>query len=284
MATSLLNRAQISYTYGTSEGSAVSNQTNTTLVDQYTMTAVKETLTPEVRAGNNAAYYVRVENTGIGTLSGISIEDDLGMMAGAASAPLSYVENSAVFVKNGDIVTGTAATSAAGVTFATAAELDAGDSLIVIYLAEVDEQATVPITNTATVTANTDSQAQSIITESASSIVTPIAFADISIFKAADQDTVVSGDTLTYTFTLMNTGFDAAEDVIFTDAFPAEFTITDVSYTVNGVTTPIAPADYTVEGSTLTLPAETSTLALGVAPATEAGPGVTVITVTGTIA
>lgn len=284
MATSLLNRAQISYTYGTSEGSAISNQTNTTLVDQYTMTVVKETLTPEVRAGNNAAYYVRVENTGIGTLSGIGIEDDLGMMAGAASAPLSYVENSAVFVKNGDIVTGTASVSAAGVSFATAAELDTGDSLMVIYLAEVDETAAVPITNTVTVTANTDSQAQAIITESASSIVTPTAFADISIFKAADQDTVVSGDTLTYTFTLMNTGADAAEDVIFTDAFPTEFSITGVSYTVDGVTTPVDPADYTVEGSTLTLPAETSTLALGVASATEAGPGVTVITVTGTIA
>ena len=50
MATSLLNRAQISYTYGGAEGAAVSNQTTTTLVDQYTMTAVKETLTPEVRA------------------------------------------------------------------------------------------------------------------------------------------------------------------------------------------------------------------------------------------
>ena len=89
MATSLLNRAQINYSYNGSEGSAVSNQTNTTLVDQYTMTAVKETLTPEIQAGNNAAFYVLIENTGIGTLSGFSIEDDLGMMAGTTSAPLS---------------------------------------------------------------------------------------------------------------------------------------------------------------------------------------------------
>ena len=284
MATSLLNRAQISYTYGTSEGSAVSNQTNTTLVDQYTMTVVKETLTPEIQAGNNAAFYVLVDNTGIGTLSGFSIEDDLGMMAGAASAPLSYVENSAVFMKNGEVVTGTASTGAEGVTFATAAELAAGDSLMVIYLAEVDEAAAVPITNTATVTANTTAVEKESVIASASATVTPTAFADISIFKAADTDTVVSGDTLTYTFTLMNTGFDAAEDVVFTDAFPAEFGITGVSYTIDGVTTPVDPADYTVSGNTLTLPAETSALALGVAPATETGPGMTVITVTGTIA
>ena len=164
------------------------------------------------------------------------------------------------------------------------AELDAGDSLMVIYLAEVDEAAAVPITNTATVTANTAAVEKESVIASASATVTPTAFADISIFKAADTDTVVSGDTLTYTFTLMNTGFDAAEDVVFTDAFPAEFGITGVSYTIDGVTTPVDPADYTVSGNTLTLPAETSALALGVAPATETGPGMTVITVTGTIA
>ena len=284
MATSLLNRAQISYTYGGAEGAAVSNQTTTTLVDQYTMTAVKETLTPEVRAGNNAAYYVLVENTGAGTLSGISIEDDLGMMAGAASAPLSYVENSAVFLKNGEVITGTATAGAAGVTFATAAELATGDSLIVIYLAEVDEAATVPITNTATVTANTTAIEREPVIATASVTVTPTAFADISVFKAADTDTVVSGDTLTYTFTLMNTGYEAADAITFTDAFPTEFNITGVSYTVNDVTTPVDPADYTVSGNTLTLPAADSSLVIGVAPATDAGPGITVITVTGTIA
>ena len=283
MATSLLNRAQISYTYGGAEGTAVSNQTNTTLIDQYTMSAAKETLTPEISSGNNAAFYVLVENTGVGTLSGISIEDDLGMMAGASSAPLSYVENSAVFMKNGEVITGTATTGAAGVTFDTAAELATGDSLTVMYLAEVDEAATVPITNTATVTANTTAVEKESVIASASATVTPTAFADISVFKAADPDTVVSGDTLTYTFTLMNTGYEAADAVTFTDAFPAGFNITDVSYTVDNMTTPVDPADYTVSGNTLTLPAAGSSLVIGVAAATETGPGTTVITVTGTI-
>ena len=62
MATNLLNRAQVSYTYNGTAGSAVSNQTNTTLLDQYTMTVTKDALVSEVRAGDTAAYAVRLDH------------------------------------------------------------------------------------------------------------------------------------------------------------------------------------------------------------------------------
>lgn len=284
MATSLLNRAQISYTFNGSAASAVSNQTNTTLVNQYTMLAAKTTLTPELRAGNNAAYTVRIENNGAGTLSNISAFDNMGMEAGTVYAPLTYVDGSAVFYLNGTAVSGTATVDTDGVNFVANTELAPGDNLLIFYLAELDTAATAPVSNTVTVTASTDATAAAVITGSDTATVTPVTFADVSIFKTADKDTVVDGDTLTYVFTLMNTGFDAAQAVTLTDAFPAEFTVTSISYTIDGVVTPIANTDYTItDPNTLTVPAAGSALTISVPAATEEGPGITTITVNGII-
>lgn len=287
MATSLLNRAQISYTFNGSEGSAVSNQTRTRLLDRFTMEVTKDTLTPELRAGNNAAYVVRVENTGAGELRNIRAFDNLGEEAGETFAPLTYVEGSAVFYLNGNEVQGTAETNPDGVVFETNADLDPGDNLLIFYLAQLDAAQTEPVTNTVTVTARTGASTASVgntITECDSATVTPVTFAQVSIFKEADMATVVSGDTLTYTFTLMNTGFEAVDEITFTDEFPEEFNVTSVAYTINGVRTPVDPADYTISGdNTLRLPAAGSDLTIGVPAATQAGPGITVITVTGTI-
>ena len=283
MATNLLNRAQISYTDNGTAGSAVSNQTNTTLLDQYTMTVTKEALTNEVRAGDTAAYAVRIENNGAGSIMGITVTDDLGATAGDP-AVLSYVDGSVQFYLNGTEIPGTATPDTGGITFAATATLAPGDNLIVMYLAQLADNATTPVTNSVTVTANTSESASAVVTATASTTITPTAYADVTVFKTADKATVMNGDTLTYTFTLMNTGFDAAEGVVFTDAFPAEFTVTSVSYTVDGVTTPVDPSDYDVTvPNTLTLPADGSTLTLSVPAATEAGPGVLTITVIGTI-
>ena len=297
MATRLLNRAQINYTFNGSGASAISNQTTTTLLDQYTMSVTKDTLTPEVKACCNATYVVRVENNGTGTLSDITVRDNLG--AGRrrsdhqeserghdqeSEAPLTYVEDSAVFYLNGTEIEGTAQTNRRGVTFETDTPLEPGDNLLIIYVATLDSAQTKPVTNTATVTARTGSASRREITESDTATIRPIACAAVSIFKTADRDTVMSGDTLTYTFTLMNSGFKAADEITLTDEFPEEFTVTSVSYTSNGVTTPVSSDDYTITGDTLTLPASGSELVIGVPAAKKAGPGITTITITGTVA
>ena len=82
----------------------------------------------------------------------------------------------------------------------------------------------------------------------------------------------------------MNTGSEAAENINFTDALPEQFNVTSVSYTVDGTETPIADTDYTIEApNTLIIPADGSTLEIDIPAATEEGPGITTITVTGTI-
>ena len=275
MATNLPNRAQLTY-----NGSAVvlSNQTNTTLVDTNTMEITKKAVDMSVAAGSDAVYVVRLENTGANSLTGITITDDLGMGA------LTYSDNTAQFYINGSSVTGTAVPGMENVVFSTTETLEPGDNFIVVYAASVGADQTEPITNTVTANATAAAPVSAAVTATADETINITAVPNVSIFKSADKDTVTSGDTLTYTFTLMNTGSADAENVKFTDVLPEEFTVQTVSYNTGGQDMPITTADYTFQNNTLTIPSETGSLTLTVPAATSDGPGITTITVTGTIA
>lgn len=277
MATNLPNRASISYN---GSGVVLSNQTNTTLVDQYTVELTKTPVVDTVIAGGDAVYVISLVNTGAGALDGATLTDNLG----GTENPLSYVDGSAQFYMNGELSAGTATTGADGVVFSYADTITPGDNLLVIYAASVGIAQTGTITNTVTADVPTAEQTQRIIVAQASATVTITPVANVSIFKTASADTVQIGDTLTYTFTLMNTGSEAAENINFTDALPEQFSVTSVSYTADGTETPIADTDYTIEApNTLIIPADGSTLEISVPAATEEGPGITTITVTGTI-
>lgn len=286
MPTNLPNRAQITYTSGASQNTAVSNQTNTTLVDQYTMTLTKNALDNVIRLGDTASYVLRLTNTGAGALYNPTITDNLGSTP-ASDAPLSYVENSAVFYLNGAPVGGNAQTVADGVTFTAATVLQPGDSLLVVYSAQTVAADAGEITNTAVAQANSGTAEGAVITATATETITTesVEGPQLTIFKSADKDSVVSGETLTYTFTILNTGSQPATSVNFTDVLPPEFNVTSVTATLNGDTITLLPTDYAIEPqNTLVIPAEGSAIVISVPAATTEGPGVTVITVTGTVA
>lgn len=284
MATNLPNRAQVTYIYGNSQETALSNETNTTLLDEFTMEVTKTAVASGIRSGSNAAYILRIDNSGPGTLYNPTITDDLGNSSVNADPPLKYIEGSAKFYVNGDPAAGTASSSENQIVFSSGAALQPGDNLIVVYAASVDETQAGTITNTITAQANSGSASGALITDTATATITLTPYANISIFKTADKASVVSGDTLTYTFTLMNTGAQAADSISFVDALPSEFTVTSVSYTTNGTTTPIDSTDYSITTpNTLTIPDVGSSLVISVPAATTAGPGITTITVTGTV-
>lgn len=284
MATNLPNRAQVTYTYGNSQETALSNETNTTLLDEFTMEVTKTAIASGIRSGSNAAYILRIDNSGPGTLYNPTITDDLGNSSVNADPPLKYIEGSAKFYVNGDPAAGTASSSENQIVFSSGAALQPGDNLIVVYAASVDETQAGTITNTITAQANSGSASGALITDTATATITLTPYANISIFKTADKASVVSGDTLTYTFTLMNTGAQAADSISFVDALPSEFTVTSVSYTTNGTTTPIDSTDYSITTpNTLTIPDVGSSLVISVPAATTEGPGITTITVTGTV-
>lgn len=276
MPTNLPNRAQITF-----NGSDVvlSNETNTTLVNRFSMSVTKDSVTSTVIPGENAVYVVRVENTGEGVLYNPVLTDNLG------GGDLTYVEGSALFYKNGDPITGTATVNGPEeLVFSVDTTLDEDDSLMIIYAASVSASQTENITNSIVGVARGGSESGCEVTDTDPEEIEVSGVARVSIFKTASEETVSCGDTLTYTFTLMNTGREAAEDITFTDALPEQFTVTAVSHTTDNVTTPIDPSDYTITlPNTLTIPAAGSSLEIDVPAATDEGPGITIITVTGTI-
>ena len=276
MPTILPNRASISYN---GSGVVLSNETNTNLVNRFTLNVEKDDIAPSVVPGGAAVYVVRMDNTGAGVLYNPTFTDDLG------NGQLTYIENTALFFLNGDPIEGTATVnSPTELVFTADVTLNEDDRLMVIYAASVSSTQTEDITNTVVGTANGGSETGCEVSDSSDETITVEGSANVSIFKAASEETVSCGDTLLYTFTLMNTGSEAAEDVNFTDALPEQFTVQSVSHTVDDVETPIDAADYTVEDpNTLIIPAEGSTLEITVPAATNEGPGITTITVTGTI-
>ena len=166
--------------------------------------------------------------------------------------------------------------------------LQSGDSITVLYVAQVSgavADTVETITNTAQVTAREQSATGAVVTaQPAPTVTLPREdFAQIDIVKTADKAVISSGDTLTYTFTIENSGNIPATNVVITDTLPTGFTIQSIQSVTDGVTTIYGATDYTVDASnTLTLPtggAQTITV-----PArTELGNGVTTVIVTGIV-
>ena len=77
----------------------------------------------------------------------------------------------------------------------------------------------------------------------------------LDITKSANKASIYSGDTLIYTFQIINNGNETATNVSFSDVFPTGYTINSISLTTPDSPTPIIydPTTY-VTGTTLTIP------------------------------
>lgn len=289
MPTPLNNQASIRYSYNDNAGtgSANSNTVTTNLLDQYTIAATKTPLTATFRPGENITYILRVENSGSGDLYNVTVTDDLG--GGGTNAPLVYQAGSLrAFVDNDPVAV--APTAQAGTLTATLpGPLAAGEAALMVYTAQVRPDAPFglsSITNTASVTANGGSATGAAVTVTPSPTATVLraAYADVAIYKEADKQNVTAGEALTYTFTLTNTGNQAAEAVTLTDTLPAGFRVTQVTVSSGGSTAVLPDTGYTMSAdNTITIPNASGT-PIQVAAATAAAPGVTVVSVTGTVA
>ncbi len=282
MATILNNSATLTYNSGTDTGTAASNVVSTNLLDSYSITAEKYTANNDWRPGENITYLVTITNTGTQPLYAVEVIDDLG----GTPTLTNYLTGSALIV-NDSSVTEVTPTDVNPLTIPVVAVLQPGESVTVVYVTRVN--GTIgdnvdSITNTATVQARQDSATGEIFTaDPAPSVTIPRAdFAEVSIVKAVDKTTVISGDTLTYTFTIENTGNIPATNVVITDVLPEGFTITSIVFQSEGITTVYGPDDYTV-GADNTLILPTGTLTLTVPASSASGAGVTVVTITGTV-
>ncbi len=280
----ITNQANLTYTYGTTTESVLSNLATTEL--NAPLTAQKRTLDAAYRAGTDLTYIISLQNESEAAITNLPILDNLGAFTPEGTAapvvPLTYAGPAALFIDGVFSEELTPTVSEDGVRF-TIPSIPASAAALLLYKATVNGFAPLTpgseITNTASI-GQTDP-----LTVSAS---VPVAsYADVSITKEMTPDPISEGETMTVTFTIENRGNEQATALQLVDDFPVP--LSDPAVTVNG--TPVT--DFTFENSRLTLPSAGSTQTSLTVPAAAFSvdasgaitvvPGVLTVVLTGTV-
>lgn len=281
------NQATLSY----NDVTTTSNTVRGEIVQALTMT--KTPVTANYSADGTVTFAVSIFNSSTNPVTGLTLTDDLGSYAfGAADTrtPLTYLPGTASYFVNGVPQTPAPTVAAVSPLTVTGLTVPAGANAMLIYNAVPNEYAPLGaganITNTASL-----SGGGLIDAVAASASVAPVDEPVLGITKAIEPATVTENGTITYTFTISNTGSqeaDAADNVTVRDVFDPALAITSV--TLNGAELP-ANTGYTYTPATgtfatvpgvITVPAATYTQD----PTTGAwntDPGTATLTVTGTV-
>lgn len=265
-----------------------SNVTEGELLEAISVT--KTVISSTYGAGGGVVYALNILNSGTTAASGLTVVDDLGAYTFGATTvyPLSYVDGSVRYFVNGQLETAPAAVAGPPLTF-TGINIPAGANVSILYEATATEFAPLAegsvITNTATVSGT------GIEPVSDTAEISAAENTLLSIAKAICPAVVTDNGELTYTFVIQNMGNTAAvatDDVILADNFNP--ILSNISVTYNGSawtegtnysyseTTgefTSLPGQITVPAATYTQDPETGAITVT--------PGVTVITVTGTV-
>lgn len=235
-------------------------------------------------------YIIQIVNSAATTFSGITLSDNLGAYTFGVSTlvPLNYVPGSVRYYTNGVLQAAPAVSTDSGLSI-SGISVPAGGNATIIYIAETNQYAPFGATDSITNIAVLSGNGFSDIT--VNEMVTPVSEAILSITKTLSPTTVTENGRLTYTFTIQNTGnvaVTAADSVTITDTFDP--ILTDIVVTFNG-TVWTENTNYTYSDTVgefasvrgqITVPAATYTQN-PVTGVWGVEPGVSVLTVTGTI-
>ena len=253
------------------------------------LSITKSAVGDEYSSDNDVVYAVSLVNSGTTALAGVTLTDDLGAYTFGTDTlyPLEYNAESILYYVNGTPAPAPAVAAGPPLVI-SGITVPAGGNVTVVYSARVTETAPVAVGGVIT---NTIVASGTAVSDNVSAVETVgvAERASLTITKALSPQTVSGGGTVTYTLTLENTGnVPAADSVVVTDTFDPILTGINVIYNGNTWT---AGTDYTYNEATgelatipgsITVPAATYTQdpVSGVWTVT---PGVSVITVTGTI-
>ncbi len=283
---SFFNQATLSY-----NGTVTSSNITTGEILEV-LSATKTAVTNTYNTGDEIVFAVNIVNSGSASLNGLTMTDDLGAYSfgepPAQAVPLTYTEGSVRYFVNGIPQPAPAVASVYPLTF-TGLSVPAGGNAALIYAARVNEYA--PLGEDASVTNTAEINGTGITAVSAFESITPTDGAVLTISKSLSPVAVEENGSVTYTFTIQNSGSEAAgaaDDVIFTDTFTPVLTGLSVSF--NG--TPWSQGtDYSYDeasGAFSSLPGQITVPAASFSQDPDTGvwsvqPGISTLTITGNI-
>jgi len=256
------NKATLSYNGRTTDSNTV------TVFFTESLSVAKNALSDVYSDGTVLTYVISIVNSGTTSFSGLVVEDDLGgyEFNGNTVYPLDYVEDSIAYYVGGVLQVDPTVTADGNLTV-SGISVPQGSSAILIYQAEVNENAPLDVDGEIV---NTVRVSGAGIPEplTASETVRTLDEAELSITKALFPTTVAENGAITYTFVIQNTGNTeavATDNVVVTDLFDPILDITSV--TLDGVVL-TEGVDYTYDPATgqfatvegrITVPAATYT-------------------------
>lgn len=227
------NQAKLSYKGITTLSNTVSGELQEAL-------AIEKTSLPTTYSYEDTiTYTISVTNNGTGSITGITISDNLGAYTFGTEdpqtlTPLTYEAGTATAYMNGKKYTGTLVITPGPPLTIRNFTLAPGDNLMVIYQVTVNSFAPLAVGSTITNTATVSGGDLSTPVTAATTITTaqtPI----LNIEKLIDPTTVSENSPITYTFNILNSGntpASATDNVIVTDTFLPKISINSV--TLNG--------------------------------------------------
>ena len=255
------------------------------------LSATKTAVVDRYIANDSITYIISIINSGSTPFSNLTLTDDLGTYTEGTLAlrPLTYVEGSIQYFINGILQATPAVTVTAPLTV-TGISVPANGNATIIYQAATNEftplEANASIKNTAVISGNglsTELTASDTIYADTSAVLT--------ISKSIYPTTVTENGQITYTFVIQNSGSTAAtanDDIIVTDTFDPVLNAITVTFNGTAWSSPThfayseATGVFSTVTGAITVPAATYTRDETTGAVT-VNPGVSVLTVTGTI-
>lgn len=278
------NQAVLSYNGNTT----TSNITTGELLE--VISATKTAVVDEYTENDAVTYVISIVNSGATAFTGLTVTDNLGAYTFGALTlvPLTYSDGSVIYYENGVLQPIPTVTSTNPLTI-TGINVPAGGNATIIYEARVNLAAPLDVTGTITNTVVISGNGITPVTveETISADIAPV----LTISKSISPSIVTENGRVTYTFVIQNSGNAeaiATDNVVVTDVFTP--ILTGLTVTFDGAAW-TEGTNYTYDETTgnfatiagqITVPAATYTQD----PVTGnriTTPGVSVLTVTGTI-